>query len=120
MGSGGARAEGVDVADALQKIYAKFGIDLPTGNRDGTWRLPIPARFVVDRGHYCAVDADPDYTRRLEPARRWRYCAACSPGEAIAGDAARLHALARTATVASSIHGNFGGRPPEVEPRTPP
>ena len=37
----------------LQAIYAKFGIDLPTGNGDGTWRLPIPARFVIDRdGHH--------------------------------------------------------------------
>jgi len=55
--------------DELQKIYAKFGIDLPTGNGDGTWRLPIPARFVIDRaGVIRAVDADPDYTRRSEPA----------------------------------------------------
>jgi peroxiredoxin len=56
--------------EELQKIYAKFGIDLPTGNGDGTWRLPIPARFVIDRaGIIRAVDADPDYTRRPEPAQ---------------------------------------------------
>jgi peroxiredoxin len=56
--------------EELQKIYAKFGIDLPAGNGDGTWRLPIPARFVIDRaGVIRAVDADPDYTRRPEPAR---------------------------------------------------
>jgi len=55
--------------EALQAIYAKFGIDLPRGNGDGTWRLPIPARFVIDRaGLIRAVDADPDYTRRPEPA----------------------------------------------------
>jgi len=54
----------------LQAIYAKFGIDLPKGNGDGTWRLPIPARFVIDReGAIRAVDADPDYTRRPEPAQ---------------------------------------------------
>jgi peroxiredoxin len=54
----------------LQQIYATFGIDLPTGNGDGTWRLPIPARFVIDRGGTIrAVDADPDYTRRPEPAQ---------------------------------------------------
>ena len=46
------------------------GIDLARGNGDGTWRLPIPARFVIDReGTIRAVDADPDYTRRPEPAR---------------------------------------------------
>jgi peroxiredoxin len=54
----------------LQALYLKFGIDLPRGNGDGTWRLPIPARFVVDRhGVIQAADADPDYTRRSEPSQ---------------------------------------------------
>jgi len=54
----------------LQAIYQKFGIDLPRGNGDGTWRLPVPARFVIDReGIIRAADADPDYTRRPEPAQ---------------------------------------------------
>jgi peroxiredoxin len=54
----------------LQAIYGKLGIDLAAGNGDGTWRLPIPARFVIDRaGLIRAVDADPDYTRRPEPAQ---------------------------------------------------
>ena len=53
----------------LQAIYLKLGIDLARGNGDGTWRLPVPARFVIDRaGVIRAVDADPDYTRRSEPA----------------------------------------------------
>jgi peroxiredoxin len=56
--------------DDLREIYLKLGIDLARGNGDGTWRLPIPARLVVDgRGVIRAVDADPDYTRRSEPAR---------------------------------------------------
>jgi peroxiredoxin len=56
--------------DDLREIYVKFGIDLAKGNGDGTWRLPMPARFVIDRGGIIrAVDADPDYTRRPEPAR---------------------------------------------------
>ena len=54
----------------LRAIYRKLGIDLAQGNGDGTWRLPIPARFVIDRqGLIRAVDADPDYARRPEPAR---------------------------------------------------
>jgi len=54
----------------LREIYLKFGIDLARGNGDGTWRLPVPARFVIDgQGIIRAVDADPDYTRRSEPAR---------------------------------------------------
>ena len=55
--------------DDLREIYTKFGIDLARGNGDGTWRLPVPARFVIDRqGIIRSVDADPDYTRRPEPA----------------------------------------------------
>lgn len=56
--------------DDLRAIYLTRGIDLARGNGDGTWRLPIPARFVIDReGVIRAADADPDYTRRPEPAR---------------------------------------------------
>lgn len=55
--------------DDLRAIYQKFGIDLAKGNDDGTWRLPVPARFVIDRtGIIRSVDADPDYTHRSEPA----------------------------------------------------
>jgi peroxiredoxin len=55
--------------DDLRAIYERGGIDLARGNGDGTWRLPIPARIVIDRhGTIRAVDADPDYTRRPEPA----------------------------------------------------
>jgi peroxiredoxin len=55
--------------DDVREIYLKLGIDLARGNGDDTWRLPIPARFVIDRpGLIRAVDADPDYTRRPEPA----------------------------------------------------
>lgn len=54
----------------LRAVYLALGIDLARGNGDGTWRLPIPARFVIDRqGLVRAVDADPDYRRRSEPAR---------------------------------------------------
>ena len=54
--------------DDLREIYMRFGIDLARGNGDGTWRLPVPARFVIDRqGIVRTVDADPDYTRRPEP-----------------------------------------------------
>jgi peroxiredoxin len=56
--------------DDLRAIYLKVGIDLARGNGDGTWRLPVPARFVIDHhGIIRTVDADPDYTRRPEPAR---------------------------------------------------
>ena len=55
--------------DDLRAIYLKFGIDLARGNGDGTWRLPMPARFVIDgTGIIRAADVDPDYTKRTEPA----------------------------------------------------
>ena len=72
VGNGVAEAYGLvfTLPDDLRGIYLKIGIDLARGNGDGTWRLPIPARFVIDRqGIIRAVDADPDYTRRSEPAR---------------------------------------------------
>ena len=54
----------------LKALYLKFGVDLARGNGDGTWRLPVPARFVIDRhGIVRAADADPDYTRRPEPSQ---------------------------------------------------
>jgi len=59
----------VGLPEDLQAIYRMFGIDLAKGNGDGTWRLPLPARFVIDRGGIVrGVDADPDYTRRPEPS----------------------------------------------------
>jgi peroxiredoxin len=57
-----------ELPDDLREIYGKFNIDLPAINGDGTWTLPMPARFVIDRaGIVRAVDADPDYTQRPEP-----------------------------------------------------
>lgn len=59
-----------EVRGELQNIYEGFGIDLPTSNGDPSWTLPVPARIVVDSsGVVRAIDADPDYTRRPEPAK---------------------------------------------------
>ena len=56
--------------DALVPIYKRFGIDLPAGNGEDSWTLPMPARFVVDQeGIVRAADVDPDYTVRPEPAK---------------------------------------------------
>lgn len=55
--------------DDLKQLYQKFGIDLAKINGDASWTLPMPARFVIDRrGAIRAANADPDYTRRPEPA----------------------------------------------------
>ncbi len=55
--------------DNLQKIYLQFGIDVPKFNGDDAWRLPIPARYIIDQSsviRYAKID--PDYTTRPEPA----------------------------------------------------
>lgn len=58
------------VPSDLQVLYAEnFGNDLREQNADGTWRLPVPATFVIDRGGVIrARFVDPDYTKRMEPA----------------------------------------------------
>jgi peroxiredoxin len=52
----------------LRQVYLSFGNDLEARNGDPSWRLPVPARFVIDAGGIVRfVQADPDYTRRPEP-----------------------------------------------------
>jgi peroxiredoxin len=53
----------------LRKVYLSFGVDLEKINGDGSWTLPMPARFVIDRsGIIRSADVNPDYTVRPEPA----------------------------------------------------
>jgi len=53
--------------DELRQVYLGFGNDLAIRNGDPSWRLPVPARFVVDvAGIVRSVQADPDYTYRPE------------------------------------------------------
>jgi hypothetical protein len=54
--------------DDLREVYRGFGNDLAVRNGDPSWRLPVPARFVIDReGIVRSVEADPDYRYRPEP-----------------------------------------------------
>ena len=53
--------------DDLRATYQGFGIDLPKNTGHPVWELPMPARFVIDRGGIVrAADVDPDYTVRPE------------------------------------------------------
>ncbi len=56
--------------EALIPIYKdRFGIDLAARTGDGSWELPVPGTFVIGRDQVIRLaHADPDYTRRLEPA----------------------------------------------------
>jgi len=52
----------------LVDVYRRLGIDLEAANGEPRWRLPIAARYIVDRNRrirYARVNAD--YTRRPEP-----------------------------------------------------
>jgi peroxiredoxin len=53
----------------LKDLYLNaFKNDLAQRNGDPSWQLPLPARFVVDRGGIIRyAQADPDYTVRPEP-----------------------------------------------------
>ena len=56
--------------DDLKAVYLSFGNDLAVRNGEGSWTLPIPGRFVIDRGGIVrAADVDPDYERRPEPQK---------------------------------------------------
>jgi peroxiredoxin len=56
--------------DDLKQVYLSFGNDLAVRNGEGSWTLPMPARFVIEpRGIVRAADVDPDYERRPEPQK---------------------------------------------------
>ena len=56
--------------DDLKDVYLNvFKNDLEKRNGEPSWQLPMPARFVIDRGGIVRyANADPDYTVRPEPA----------------------------------------------------
>jgi peroxiredoxin len=57
------------VPEDLKKVYRQFDIDLPKYNDDDSWRLPMPARYIIDQSQmvrYAAVN--PDYTVRPDPS----------------------------------------------------
>ena len=55
--------------ETLRPLYTSFGIDLAAYNGDETFELPLPAIYIVATdGTVKLAFADPDYTKRLEPA----------------------------------------------------
>jgi peroxiredoxin len=58
-----------EISQALRPIYEKFGIDIPAFNGDESFKLPVPATYIIGQDakilyHY--VNAD--YTQRQEPS----------------------------------------------------
>ncbi|SRR5579871_520166 len=53
----------------LRDLYKSFGSTLDRFNDEPEYRLPIPARYVIDRsGMIRAADLNADYTIRPEPS----------------------------------------------------
>ncbi len=70
--------EGLKVAQAfglaftlpsyLEELYRSFGKTLDTFHGEPAYRLPLPARYVVDRqGQIRGADVNADYTVRPDP-----------------------------------------------------
>jgi len=57
-----------ELPESLREVYQGFGIDLPAANGDTTFRLPLPATYVIGSDGIVAWRfADADYTKRAEP-----------------------------------------------------
>jgi peroxiredoxin len=54
--------------DYLRELYKSFGSTLDRFHDESEYRLPIPARYVIDKeGIIRAADVNADYTIRPEP-----------------------------------------------------
>jgi peroxiredoxin len=57
-----------ELYEELKPVYRAIAKDLSDWNASGTWELPIPATYVVDRsGKIRLAYVDADYATRLEP-----------------------------------------------------
>jgi peroxiredoxin len=67
-----ARLCGLDYAmsDGQAAYYRRRGVDLDAVNAGSSWHVPVPASYVVGRdGVIRHAFADPDWSRRAEPAQ---------------------------------------------------
>ena len=54
--------------ESLKPIYQAFGIDLQAHNGDGSFELPVPATYLVDKnGIVVEAYVNADYRERLTP-----------------------------------------------------
>jgi peroxiredoxin len=55
--------------DYLRELYKSFGSTLDKFNDESEYRLPMPARYIIDTGGIIrSADVNADYTIRPEPA----------------------------------------------------
>lgn len=54
--------------DYLIELYKQLHNDLPAFNKDPSWTLPMPARYVIGQdGTVLYAEINPDYTHRPDP-----------------------------------------------------
>lgn len=54
--------------EPIKYVYAEFGIELQEYNGDRTYRLPVPATYIIGQdGVIKWAFLEPDYTKRAEP-----------------------------------------------------
>ena len=59
--------------DYLRDLYKSFGSALDRFNDEPEYRLPMPARYIIDKqGIIRAADVNADYTIRPEPSETLR------------------------------------------------
>jgi len=59
--------------DYVRELYKSFGSTLDRFHDESEYRLPIPARYVVDKqGIIRTADVNADYTIRSEPSENLR------------------------------------------------
>jgi peroxiredoxin len=60
--------------DYLRELYKSFGSTLDRFHDEPEYRLPMPARYIIDQqGIIRAADVNADYTIRSEPSETLRY-----------------------------------------------
>ncbi|MBV1908153.1 MAG: AhpC/TSA family protein [Kangiellaceae bacterium] len=58
-----------ELDERLRPIYLKFGLDVAAHNGEDTFKLPMPATYVINQDGTVAYHfVDADYHKRLEPA----------------------------------------------------
>jgi len=54
--------------EVLRPIYKNFDLDIPGHNGDNTFKLPMPATYIINqKGEIVYNFVDADHTKRLEP-----------------------------------------------------
>ena len=69
------------VPEEQEVVYRRAFVNLPFVNGDGSWELPIPATYIIDRdGTVLYASASEDYTERPEPEDIVRFLSATLSG----------------------------------------